>query len=174
MSVTKEKVRVQPQENNYSLVHLSDRVAVMTKALKRRGKGGRWARIQCGYFGFSSHQSAHAFAASVNERFGVEVTIRSPQRLTGCVVEAKVRDFDGLEKLAWNKATTISVQEARASLEGDWEEEFEATPEFEEQQRDWWAKNPHLFEDNPYSDGYSEEDARASYEDLRVTSLPWG
>jgi hypothetical protein len=164
-------VQVQPLQNNYSLVKLCDRVALITKALKRKGKGGRMARVQSGYFGFVSREAATTFAEAVSDRFGVEVTIRKPQRLSGVLLEAKIRDFDGLEALAWEKAKQPTVQEARASLEVDWEDEH---PYYDA--KDTWSK-PFYSEDGTWvgvpENGYSEEDARANYEDLRTTSLPW-
>ncbi len=164
-------VQVQPLENNYSLVKLCDRVALITKALKRKGKGGRMARVQAGYFGFTTRDAANQFATAINEKYGVDAIVRTASRLAGQEIEVKVRDFDGLETLAWEKAqkTEVTLREARASLEVDFEEKFEPSPAFRAMQREWL--NHYNCEDDPYSD--SEEDAQADYEDLRTTSLPW-
>lgn len=169
-------VHVQPLQNNYSLIKLTDRVALITKALKRPGKGGRMARVQAGYFGFTNRDAANTFAAVIHEKYGVQVVIRSATRLIGMKVEVKIRDFDGLEALAWEKAqkAEVTLQEARASLEVDFDfaekdEKFEPSAEFRAKQREWL--NHYNFEDDdPYG---SEEDALADYEDLRTTSLPW-
>ncbi len=163
-------VQVQSLQNNYSLVKLCDRVALITKALKRKGKGGRLARVQAGYFGFSNRASANQFATAINEKYGVDAIVRTASRLVGQQIEVKVRDFDGLEALAWEKArkTIVTLQEARASLEVDFDEKFEPSAEFRALQREWL--NHYHCEDDPYGD---EEDALADYEDLRTTSLPW-
>jgi hypothetical protein len=163
-------VQVQPLQNNYSLVKLCDRVALITKALKRKGKGGRMARVQSGYFGFTTRDAANQFAAVINEKYGVDAIVRTASRLAGQEIEVKVRDFDGLETLCWEKAqkAEVTLQEARASLEVDFDEKFEPSAAFRAMQREWL--NHYHCEDDPYGD---EEDARADYEDLRTTSLPW-
>ena len=169
-------VHVQPLQNNYSLVKLTDRVALITKALKRPGKGGRLARVQSGYFGFTNRTIANQFATAINQKYGVDALVRTAKRLIGMEIEVKVRDFDGLEALAWEKAqkAEVTLQEARASLEVDFDfaekdEKFEPSAEFRAKQREWL--NHYNFEDDdPYG---SEEDALADYEDLRTTSLPW-
>jgi hypothetical protein len=162
-------VKVQPLQNNYSLVKLCDRVALITKALKRKGKGGRLARVQAGYFGFTTRDAANTFATAINEQYGVDAIVRTASRLAGQAIEVKVRDFDGLEALAWEKArkAEVTLQEARASLEVDFDEKFEPSAEFRAVQREWL--NHYHCEDDPYG----EEDALADYEDLRTTSLPW-
>ena len=163
-------VQVQPLQNNYSLVKLCDRVALITKSLKRKGKGGRLARVQAGYFGFTTRDAANTLAGAINEKYGVDAIVRTASRLSDMEIEVKVRDFDGLEALAWEKArkTEVTLQEARASLEVDFEEKFEPSAEFRALQREWL--NHYNCEDDPYGD---EEDALADYEDLRTTSLPW-
>lgn len=167
-------VQVQPLQNNYSLVKLCDRVALITKALKRKGKGGRMARVQAGYFGFTTRDAANQFAAVINEKYGVDAIVRTASRLAGQEIEVKVRDFDGLETLCWEKAqkAEVTLQEARASLEVDFDfaekdEKFEPSADFRAMQREWL--NHYNCEDDPYG----EEDALADYEDLRTTSLPW-
>ena len=170
-------VHVQPLQNNYCLVKLTDRVAIITKALKRKGKDGRRARVQAGYFGFSNRASANKFAAVVNEKFGVDVIIRTPERLADVEIEVKVRAFDGLEELAWEKAkktdeqerqaaADAALQEARASLQQDYF--YDASDSWSKQFFDadgqWVGVNEESFE------CYSYEDWQADREDLRATS----
>jgi hypothetical protein len=162
-------VKVQSLQNNYSLVKLCDRVALITKALKRKGKGGRLARVQAGYFGFTTRDAANTFAAVINEKYGVDAIVRTASRLAGQEIEVKVRDFDGLETLAWEKArkAEVTLQEARESLQQDCFYDANDTwskPFYSEDGLAWVGVDEQAFE------CYSYEDWQADQEDLRASS----
>ena len=126
------------------------------------------ARVQAGYFGFASREAANTFAEAVNERFGVDVTIRTPQRLSGVLLEAKVRDFDGLEALCWEKAqkAEVTLQEARESLQQDcfYDANDTWSKPFYSEDGQWVGVDEEAFE------CYSYEDWQADREDLRASS----
>jgi len=87
--------------DRHSLVKLTDRIALITQALKRPGKAGRLARVVAGYFGFATEAEAIAFVDGLRRHFPKAFCqVRSSQRLASAF-EVKVRAFDGLEKFAW-------------------------------------------------------------------------
>ncbi|NJO74181.1 MAG: hypothetical protein HC833_10760 [Leptolyngbyaceae cyanobacterium RM1_406_9] len=91
--------RVIPQADGFSLLSISDRIALMYRALKRPGKGGRKDRIQCGYFGFESQEKAQAWAEMIRNRYAemqIRLVVRESDRLPECAFEVKVWEFEGL------------------------------------------------------------------------------
>jgi hypothetical protein len=90
-----------PAKDGFSLLSISPRLALMYRALKRPGKGGRKDRIQCAYFGFDSESEAKAFIDLLKERYGADTfpQLREPEPLSECAFEVKVREFPNLLKL---------------------------------------------------------------------------
>ena len=81
-------------------INLSDRIALITQTLKRKGKNGRMARVKAGYFGFSTQSEAIAFANGVRGKFPkARLEVRAAKRL-GTAIEVKV-SHDCVEQLAW-------------------------------------------------------------------------
>ena len=121
----RKKYKVVSLGERHSLIHLSDRVALITKALKRPGKDGRRARVVSAYFGFNTQDEAIAFVARLRRQFpSCYCKVRAGQRL-GTAIEVKVRAFDELERFAWELAATpaaaapVTAARARADLFGD-------------------------------------------------------
>ncbi|MBD2019246.1 hypothetical protein H6F43_03495 [Leptolyngbya sp. FACHB-36] len=93
--------KVRRLADGFSLLVLSPRLALMYRALKRPGRGGRMDRIQCGYFGFESEEQAQQFVTGIKRQFGeVRAAVRESDRLPNCAWEVKVWEFDGLLPLA--------------------------------------------------------------------------
>jgi len=120
----RKKYKVVSLGDRHALIHLSDRVAILTKALKRPGKNGRRARLISAYFGFNSQDEAIAFVAQLRRQFpNAYCQIRGAQRLDAAV-EVKVRQFEGLERFTWELAVTpviappVTAARARADLFG--------------------------------------------------------
>jgi hypothetical protein len=91
------RAKIIPSKDGFSLLSINPRLALMYRALKRPGKGGRRDRIQCAYFGFESEDKAKAFIASVNQKFpGLYPQLREPERLSEVAFEVKLREFPGL------------------------------------------------------------------------------
>ena len=121
----RKKYKVVSLGDRHSLIHLSDRVALITKALKRPGKDGRRARVVSAYFGFDTQDEAISFVARLRRQFPASYCkVRAGQRL-GTAAEVKVREFAGLERFTWEVAATpvivapVVVARARADLFGD-------------------------------------------------------
>jgi hypothetical protein len=90
------RARCIPGKDGFSTLVLSPRLALMYRALKKPGKGGRRDRIQCAYFGFSTQEQAQHFTAYVQEQFKARAMPRESDRLSECAWEVKVWEFDGL------------------------------------------------------------------------------
>lgn len=105
--------------DRHALVKLSDRIALITQALKRPGKAGRRARVVSAYFGFATEAEAIDFVTGLRRHFPKAFCqVRSSQRLT-TAFEVKVRAFDGLEKFAWvlmEKAAIVTPTQAKADI----------------------------------------------------------
>lgn len=109
--------------DRHTFIKLSARIAIITAALKRAGKGRRMAKVVSAYFGFQTQDQAQAFVTGLRRRFPRAMCqIRQSQRLT-TPIEVKVRSFDGLESFAWTllsqqetAAPEISPEEAKASI----------------------------------------------------------
>ncbi len=94
----RSKVRV--LKDGYSFLSISPRLAMMYRALKRPGKGGRKDRIQCAYFGFDSEQQANQFVTYLKQQYGeVRAGVRESDRLPECAFEVKVWEFPQLLEL---------------------------------------------------------------------------
>ena len=121
----RKKYKVVSLGDRHALIHLSDRVALITKALKRPGKDGRRARVVSAYFGFDTQDEAISFVARLRRQFPASYCkVRAGQRL-GTAAEVKVREFAGLERFTWEVAATpvivapVTAARARADLFGD-------------------------------------------------------
>jgi len=88
--------------DRHALIRISDRVALITQALKRSGRGGRKARLIAGYVGFDCYEAAAAFVSGLKQYFPkCFCEIRSAQRLA-TALEVKIRySFEGLESFLW-------------------------------------------------------------------------
>jgi hypothetical protein len=94
------RARCIPGKDGFSTLVLSPRLALMYRALKKPGKGGRKDRIQCAYFGFASEAQAQHFAAYVQAQYKARALPRESDRLSDSPFEVKVWEFDGLLDLA--------------------------------------------------------------------------
>lgn len=95
------KAKVCALKDGFALLCISPRLAVMYKALKRPGKGGRKDRLQCAYFGFESEEKANQFVVGLKRQFGeVRAVVRESDRLPQSAWEVKVWEFEGLLSLA--------------------------------------------------------------------------
>lgn len=92
------KVSVQLLKDGYAQVKLCDRVHVLTKALKRPGKGGRRAKVQTAYVGFKSEQSAQRFITRLRELFPTARALLRPSKRLTTPHEVKLWEFVGLEE----------------------------------------------------------------------------
>lgn len=112
--------------DRHAFIRISDRVAVITRALKRPGKGGRLARLVAAYVGFDSQQQAIAFVNGIKRYLGKTFCqIRRAERLTSAW-EVKIRYFNeaALETLIWSYAENpaivatadVSAAEAKRSI----------------------------------------------------------
>lgn len=88
--------RIIPAKDGFSQIQISPRLALMYRALKRPGKGGRVDRLQCGYFGFDTEEAAISFTGRVQKKHKARVFPREAERLVECAWEVKVWEFDGL------------------------------------------------------------------------------
>lgn len=106
--------------DRHSLVKLSDRIAIVTRSLKRKGKNGKTAAIVCGYFGFATADEAQTFIKSLRGYFPkCFAQIRKAERLA-TAFEVKVRAFPALERFAWSVATKpaiVSAEQAKSSIQ---------------------------------------------------------
>ena len=92
--------KVRNLKDGYCLLSISPRLALMYKALKRPGKGGRKDRIQCAYFGFKSEAEANYFLTYLHQQFGpVRAVVRESDRLPDCAWEVKAWEFEHLMKV---------------------------------------------------------------------------
>ena len=97
-----QRIRVTAKQlgDRHYQINLSDRIALITQTLLRPGKNGRMARVKAGYFGFSSHDEAIAFANEIRRRFpACRMQVRQGNRLNS-VWEVKVAHAC-VEELAW-------------------------------------------------------------------------
>jgi len=104
--------------DRHAFVKISSRVAVITQALKRAGKGGRRARLVSAYFGFNTEDEAIAFVTRLRRYFpNAYCQVRKGQRLEAAF-EVKVREFKGLEMFTWEVATPAAAvpEQAKAEL----------------------------------------------------------
>lgn len=92
--------RITRLKDGYSLLSFSPRLALMYRALKKPGKGGRKDRIQCAYFGFESEAQARHFANYTRQQFKTRAIARESDRLPESGWEVKVWHFEGLIDLA--------------------------------------------------------------------------
>ncbi|MBW4474746.1 MAG: hypothetical protein KME45_30860 [Stenomitos rutilans HA7619-LM2] len=91
------RAKVHALKDGYAFLSVSPRLALMYKALKRPGKGGRRDRIQCVYFGFDTEERANQFVAGLKRQFGeIRVVVRARDRLPESAWEVKVWEFEGL------------------------------------------------------------------------------
>jgi hypothetical protein len=91
------RAKVRALKDGYAFLSVSPRLALMYKALKRPGRGGRKDRIQCAYFGFDTEKKANQFVAGLKRQFGeIRVVVRESDRLPDCTWEVKVWEFNQL------------------------------------------------------------------------------
>jgi len=106
--------------DRHALIKLSDRIALITKSLKRPGKGGRRAAVVSAYFGFATADEAQSFIRSLRGYFPKAFCqLRKAERLS-TAFEVKVRSFPALERFAWTVATQpaiVTPQQAKASIQ---------------------------------------------------------
>jgi len=120
----RKKYKVVPLGDRHSFIHLTNRVAVITKALKKPGKDGRRARVISAYFGFDTQDEALSFVARLRRQFPASYCQVRPAQRLGTAIEVKVRQFEGLERFTWELATApaiaapVSPEKARADLFG--------------------------------------------------------
>ena len=102
--------KVTTLSDRHALIRLSDRVALITQALKRPGRGGRKARPTAGYVGFDCYEAAAAFVRGLKQYFPkCFCEIRTAQRLT-TAIEVKIRySFEGLESFLWSYAENPAI-----------------------------------------------------------------
>jgi hypothetical protein len=91
--------KVKVQGDGFSMLYISNRLALCYKALKKPGKGGRMDRIQCAYFGFNTEAECQQFTQFLKDKFfpfAPRVLIRESDRLPECPWEVKVWEFPQL------------------------------------------------------------------------------
>jgi hypothetical protein len=94
--------------DGYALLAVSPRLALMYKALKRPGKGGRKDRLQCAYFGFDTKEKATQFVAGLRRQSNANrVVVREGTRLPESAWEVKVWEFEGLLAFALHFCTVL-------------------------------------------------------------------
>jgi hypothetical protein len=117
--MNRQTFRVTSLSDRHSFIRLSDRIALITRTLKRKGKNGKTAAIVAGYFGFNSQQEAQTFIRSLCGYFPKAFCqLRKAERLT-TAFEVKVRSFSALERFAWTVATQpaiVTPQQAKADI----------------------------------------------------------
>lgn len=91
------KVSVQLLKDGYAQVRLCDRVQVITRVLKRPGKGGRLAKVQTAYVGFKSELSAQRFIVRLRELFPDAKALLRPSKRLSTPHEVKLWEFNGIE-----------------------------------------------------------------------------
>ncbi|MBD2089245.1 hypothetical protein H6F67_05195 [Microcoleus sp. FACHB-1515] len=113
------RYKVTSLSDRYAFIQLSDRIGLVTQALKRSGKGGRRARVISAYFGFATEAEATDFIAGFRRYFPKAFCqVRQSQRLA-TAFEVKVRDFPALEKFVWTlaaKPEIVTPQQAKADI----------------------------------------------------------
>jgi hypothetical protein len=103
------RTKIHVLQDGYAFLSVSPRLALMYRALKRPGKGGRKDRLQCAYFGFETEERAHQFVAGLKRRSGViRVVVRGSDRLPESAWEVKVWEFEGLLAFALHCAQAAS------------------------------------------------------------------
>jgi hypothetical protein len=96
--MVRQKFRVISLSDRHCQINLSDRIAVITQALTRKGKNGRKARLVSAYFGFDTFNDCQIFIAGLKRYFPKFYSeVRKGQRV-GTAFEVKLRDFNGLER----------------------------------------------------------------------------
>lgn len=98
-------------DDRHALVHISDRVAVITRTLKRPGKGGRLARLVSAYAGFNSQSAAIAFVSGIKRYLSKAFCqVRRSERLA-TAWEVKIRYFNesALETFMWSYAENPAI-----------------------------------------------------------------
>jgi hypothetical protein len=91
------RAKIHVLKDGYALLAVSPRLALMYKALKRPGKGGRKDRLQCAYFGFDTEERANQFVAGLKRQSGASrIVVRESDRLPESAWEVKVWEFEGL------------------------------------------------------------------------------
>ena len=91
------RAKIYVLKDGYALLAVSPRLALMYKALKRPGKGGRKDRLQCAYFGFDTKDMANQFVAGLKRQSDASrVVVRESDRLPESAWEVKVWAFEGL------------------------------------------------------------------------------
>ncbi|HEY9692214.1 MAG TPA: hypothetical protein V6D15_08425 [Oculatellaceae cyanobacterium] len=99
MIPTKTRVKVQLLDNRHALVNLTPTTAYITYCLKRPGKGGRLARVEAAYFGFSNYDEATAFCQQLQQqKIAKRVILRESQRLA-TAYEVKVNGLNDAQIL---------------------------------------------------------------------------
>lgn len=117
--MARQTYKVTALSDRHSLVKLSDRIAIITRALKRKGKAGKTAAIVAGYFGFATQKEAQAFVNALRGYFPKSFCQVRPSQRLATPFEVKVRAFAALERFAWSVATKpaiVSAAEAKADL----------------------------------------------------------
>jgi hypothetical protein len=96
--MSQPKVSVQLLKDGFAQVKLCDRVHILTRVLKRPGKGGRVAKVQTAYVGFKSELSAQRFITRLRELFPTaRALLRTSERLS-TPYEVKLWEFEGIEQ----------------------------------------------------------------------------
>lgn len=121
--MARQTYRVTALADRHAFIKLSDRIALITRALKRSGKNGRRAAVVAAYFGFSTQDEAIEFIAGLRHHFKKAFCqVRRSERLN-TPYEVKVRSFEGLEAFIWkfvaivtSTAPTITAAAAKAAI----------------------------------------------------------
>ncbi|MBD2093527.1 hypothetical protein H6F67_27205 [Microcoleus sp. FACHB-1515] len=105
------RYKVSLLSDRHAFIKISDRVAVITKALKRPGKNARRARLVAAYVGFDTQQQAIAFVNGIKRYLSkAYCQIRRSERLA-TAWEVKIRYFNesALETLIWSYAENPAI-----------------------------------------------------------------
>ena len=117
--MNRTRYRVTALADRHAFVRLTERIALITQALKRPGKHGRRARVISAYFGFATEAEATEFVTGFRRYFPKSFCqVRPSQRLTAAF-EVKVRDFPALEKFVWTlvaKPEIVTPEQAKADI----------------------------------------------------------
>jgi hypothetical protein len=93
---------------------LSNRVALITQTLLRKGKGGRLSRVKASYLGFDDFETANLAAKQLKAQHPkVQIFLRPAQRLK-TKFELKVRGNEA-EQIAWDALKAMPTTSDRVA-----------------------------------------------------------
>jgi hypothetical protein len=91
---------------------LSNRVAVITQTLLRKGKGGRLSRVKATYLGFDDFETANQAAKQIKAQYPkIQISLRPAKRLK-TKFELKVRGNEA-EQIAWDALKAMPTTSQR-------------------------------------------------------------